>query len=405
MFFIESALAMNLKVSRIQNIHELEPEKDLWNDLVAQNSTNSAFLLWEWVSSWYENRCSTENIYLLKITDSSCEKVVGYAPLFLKTKRCLGLKLRELAFAGSDSICSEYLDFIIKAGTENLVIKAIFEYLMNYRNEWDCLKLTDLLPDSSVYTHRRDFPNGYNLNLSIGNSRLCFYKPLPSSWNELIKSLSKKKRENMKRKERRLKNNFHQIEFGKVASDENQLNLVMQKLMNFHQDRWARDGIYGIFSSDKMREFYLAVAQRMARHNLLSLYYLKINGSFVAVRYGLRYNNKLYSYSSGFDLAYSRFAIGSVLLNRIIEECTCLGIEEYDFLRGQSSYKFEFKPEQRQTYYIEFRQKKLKILLWFKLSRGLAGSKKCIRQLFPQAARKRIGSWLNKNKSRRRLAE
>ncbi|MFC1782579.1 GNAT family N-acetyltransferase [Planctomycetota bacterium] len=391
---------MSLDIYRVENSHELDAEKNCWNSLLAQNATKSAFLLWEWISSWYTYRCSQQHSYLLKIKDKANEEIVGYAPFFLKERKLAALKFRELAFAGSDSICSEYLDVIIKKGVEVEVINAIFDYLMKHHDDWDCIKLTDLLPDSITYITGKELIRKYNLNLYLGISRICIYKPLPSSWDKFIKSLRKKRRDEFKYYENKLTKMFKNIEYGKVSNDKKEVYYYMNKLMDLHQTRWKSKDIYGIFSSNSMKNFHFQVASRMSVISCLDLYYLKLENKIVSMLYGFNYNKKIYYYNSGFDIAYKDYAVGMLLIKNIFENCISHGIIEFDFLRGQSPYKFKFMPDKRNTYYLELHQKKLKNYLFIVMCSAKNICNKYIPMFIPKGIRKHISIMINKRKSK-----
>jgi hypothetical protein len=79
------------------------------------------------------------------------EELVGIAPLISrKIKRFGLLTIQSLEFLGTgenaeDEICSLYLDFITITKKEELVYKAIYEYLFKHIESWDEIILSEVL--------------------------------------------------------------------------------------------------------------------------------------------------------------------------------------------------------------------------------------------------------------------
>jgi CelD/BcsL family acetyltransferase involved in cellulose biosynthesis len=62
------------------------------------------------------------------------------------------------------------------------------------------------------------------------------------------------------------------------------------------------------------------------------------------------YYNGVYSYyQSGRDLRYSKYHIGLVLMNKVIEEAIKEGAVIFDFLTGDESYKYRWAQSSRKN--------------------------------------------------------
>ncbi|WP_431677315.1 GNAT family N-acetyltransferase [Kitasatospora sp. KL5] len=64
-------------------------------------------------------------------------------------------------------------------------------------------------------------------------------------------------------------------------------------------------------------------------------------GTPVGAVYGFLWQDTFAYYNGGWDPAYARLSLGTVLLDRTIAEATALGARTFDFLRGDESYKYD----------------------------------------------------------------
>jgi hypothetical protein len=119
----------HLSVERIEDEKALDALKEEWDSLLSNSGSDTIFLTWEWLEAWWRCFREDERLWLVLVKDSNGE-VVGIAPLCLTQERRLGgLPVRCLRFLGDRSAGSEYLDFIVKRGCEEKILKAIFHYL------------------------------------------------------------------------------------------------------------------------------------------------------------------------------------------------------------------------------------------------------------------------------------
>jgi CelD/BcsL family acetyltransferase involved in cellulose biosynthesis len=83
----------------------------------------------------------------------------------------------------------------------------------------------------------------------------------------------------------------------------------------------------------------LDVANAFAEKGWLSLFFLTFNDEPVSSFYCFEYNKKLYFYLSGFDPEYAYYRPGHLTFKYIIKYGIEKGLNEFDFLRGNETYK------------------------------------------------------------------
>ena len=256
-----------MRIHRIKEISEFEPFRQEWEKILDSNATNSVFLSPNFICEWYKYFCDKTSMYLLQVK-SNDGLLIGIAPLYLHSESILSVKRKNLRFAGSNYICAEYLDVIIRSGFERQAILTIIDYLDQHKNDWDNLCLTDLTEHSNVLKNIDLFRKLGNIEKQ--KTRSCLYVSLPKTWEEFQKKLNTKFRKRINYYERRI-GREHDVEFGMF----NDIEEGMNNLFQLHSARWAEKGILGAFTGSITKRFNMAIANILHENDILRLYFFK----------------------------------------------------------------------------------------------------------------------------------
>jgi CelD/BcsL family acetyltransferase involved in cellulose biosynthesis len=146
----------------------------------------------------------------------------------------------------------------------------------------------------------------------------------------------------LKKKKERLNERYRsEVEIFKSPSDD--IDLAVNEFINLHERRWRSLGFRSAFDDEHHRDFHFEVAKKLARRGWLRLFFLKVDGRRVAVSFDFNYNKRIHVYLShahGPDEIMKRspgFLIRCIAIERGIAE----GMQVYDLLRGNESYKYE----------------------------------------------------------------
>ena len=90
------------------------------------------------------------------------------------------------------------------------------------------------------------------------------------------------------------------------------------------------------------KKFHRLLAKRFSEKGWLHLAFLKIGDQEVAAEYTFKYLDTLYSYQCGFDSAFGKNNVFKVLRSYVIEDAIQSGIKEFDLLRGEEPYKYDW---------------------------------------------------------------
>jgi len=128
---------------------------------------------------------------------------------------------------------------------------------------------------------------------------------------------------------------------------------VLEALFRFEDQRWSERGGKSVLADPAIQRFHRVACYGLEAAGSLRLYVLKLEGRIIAVYYGFLYRDRACYYLGGFDSDFANLSPGKLLLAHAIEQAVREGAREFDFLRGQESYKYEWgavdKPAYRWT--------------------------------------------------------
>jgi CelD/BcsL family acetyltransferase involved in cellulose biosynthesis len=287
------------------------------------------------MSAWWRNLGSGRRLILAAREGGA---TVGLLPLVLTRYR--GSPLRQLRFMGAPQ--SDFQDLLAEKGRETECAHRFLEYVGEQRDRWDIADLNDLREATSLPT--ASLPA--RIQAELGLHRRCPVIPLAQSWEAQQKSLSKNLRSNLGRRRRQLERAFS-AEL--VTADAATLPSAMEDLFRLHNQRWRRRGARGAFRGDRLKRFHHEVARQFWERGWLRLHLLRLDGQVRAAFYCFQKEDRVYYYLSGFDPEIAKYSPGNVLMAYSIERAIADGATEFDLLRGDETYKYQWRAEDRRT--------------------------------------------------------
>lgn len=339
-------------VDTSQKFYNLRHE---WNTLLENSESCSIFLTWEWLYHWWEVYGDSKKSLFI-ITVRTCGKLIGIAPLCIEHKY-LGI-FREIAFLGSNIVCSEYIDFILMKGTEDIALASICDKLKKGRKEWDLVKLSHMLSTSYSGMAFRSFFAGFKYLVNKGYS-YSSYIDLKQGFDENYESYSSRLKNTLRRKKRRAEK-IGTVQFVRSGMNRNGQNIFLE-LVRLNKLGMARKGIRTPFDDERFLAFHQRVFKDLERKGLAELRFVVVEGKAIAGIYLLMYKNRCYFYQSGFDPAWERLSPGTLLFDHCIKWAHDAGFEEFDFLRGGEPYKNDWS---------KLKKESIQIIIWGKRQRG-----------------------------------
>ena len=126
-------------------------------------------------------------------------------------------------------------------------------------------------------------------------------------------------------------------------------------LLRLHRARWSVKGRPGVLKDQAIQQFHREAAWSLLAGGALRLYGMRLEGRLIAVIYGfMRAKQRACYYLAGFDPAHRKLSLGMLMIGHALEEAIREGSTEFDFLRGQEAYKYEWGAKDRPTYRLSF---------------------------------------------------
>ncbi|MFH0926719.1 MAG: GNAT family N-acetyltransferase [bacterium] len=329
-----------------------------WNDLLERSKINTPFLTWQWLSQWWEHYGTTNwklNIFLIKKDN----KAIGIAPFILNKSNLIKLYLfKKMIFLGSFGVGSDFLDFIVDKGKEDLAIDLLLNHLILNNKNWDVIHLTNVLGTSSSIEHIVKVCSRLGCDIKIKSATTCPFIELPNSWDAFFSSLSRNTQSSIKRQINKLNKQFH-ITY-EVIEREGDLSKAMGDLFNLNRFRMKEKGRIGAFLDKKFTEFHEAVIPILFKEGILRLCFLKANEERIAALYNFIYNKTCFFYQGGFNPDWKNYSPGTVILSYSIKDAIEKGLKEYSLLQGAENYKFKFTDKVKDCLNITIFNKTLK---------------------------------------------
>jgi CelD/BcsL family acetyltransferase involved in cellulose biosynthesis len=177
----------------------------------------------------------------------------------------------------------------------------------------------------------------HGLTAHAARTSVAPYLALPKCTDEYWAGLKPHLRKNLRNLSRSLKREGD-VEFVTIT-EAPEIERALDDVFRLHGARLDSRGAASTFLDPKVREFHLAALRSLSAAGWARVHLLKVRGQAVGAIYGFSTGSTYFFYQSGFDPAYSRFSVGSQVISGAIEHAILTGHTEFDFLRGNETYK------------------------------------------------------------------
>src|SRR5262249_31776211 len=159
---------------------------------------------WEWIVAWWRSYGAGKKLWILKVERDG--DLVALVPLYCKSFHQFGMQYQGLYLIGDGSRDSDYLDVITKTEEEELVARALVQFLLQHREQGDILFLNEV-PETSANLPllRRFFQEAgcYWQEADV----CCTYVTLPADWDDYLRGLKPRMRTKIRSLTKQLEQN------------------------------------------------------------------------------------------------------------------------------------------------------------------------------------------------------
>lgn len=185
---------------------------------------------------------------------------------------------------------------------------------------------------------------GYHVDLEWTTA--APYVSIEGTFQEYETCLRKKLVTELRRRRRRLE------EMGdlrlEVADGSSDLDALLAEGYDVEGSGWKGRGGTSISSQRPTRRFYTEIARWATERGWLRLAFLRLNDVPIAFDYGLECCGTHYLLKTGYDESLARYAPGMIMRRLMLERAFSLGLNTYDFLGEDYTWKREFTGASRE---------------------------------------------------------
>ena len=337
---------MNTTVlTRVEELQAIRPE---WDALAHLDARDGFFRTSGWYLSWL--RCVRPDAQPFVVTTRTADGcLIGLAPLCLYSYQDLGFRLDTVGFAGAEIVSGDFLDVLAVPEERARVLDSTLNTLQEQRSRWGLLQLGEVLVGSDLHAAIKARAADLGLALREEQENICPFIPLPTSFDEYLKGLSKSVRYDIRRRTKViLKEKGGSID---VCTGPDRATEGVDALVQLHHARWKSRNDPGTLGRPGLANFLRDVCANPPEGSSYHLYLLICEGKPVGAFLVFHFGESALYYQAGWDpnSPLERYSPGMVLMARSIQDAIEAGLHYYEFLRGDESYKFRWTKSTRRT--------------------------------------------------------
>jgi CelD/BcsL family acetyltransferase involved in cellulose biosynthesis len=312
---IDSASAGSLRLEPIEQLGDVREE---WRRLA--QVTGHPFSTWEWNELSWRHFGAGRELYSFACRDSAGE-VAAILPLYVAASR----PLRVARFLGYADLQSP----VCAPANRPLAARGMREAMS--RSGGCPLIFAERLPCEAGWSELL----GGRLMARQTNPVL---RLAGMSWEEYVASKSANFRGQVRRKERRAREEKG-LSF-RLTHDASRLQADFDALARLHTMRWGQEST-GSFRGERAA-FHREFAAVALEQGWLRLWLAEIDGEPVAAWYGWRFAGDEFYFQAGRDTRFDDYSVGFVLMVHTLREACRDGVNNYHFMAGGEAYKWRF---------------------------------------------------------------
>lgn len=342
-----------MRIDVIETLPEFKRLEDNWNAVYDADSDSQLFLSWTWLSGWLAQINGPWLILAAKASDKADAPYVAFFPLRLQTKIEKAKVHNEINMAGR--FAADYSGIPCAPNVEHRVIPAFARYLKQMN--WARLNLDNIrMSEERLRLLLAHFPKGSFQTSDVDrtskvdniDNNICPYAALPENWDSYLETLSANTRQKIRRLLKLVgETGEYRISQSTPETFERDLNTLLQ----FWETKWKPrkgDLVHNLVRANR------SMLTRSFRAGLLFLPTLwKDDRPLAALATLVDARKRAFLfYMTGRDETFDGPPPGVILHAYSIRYAIANGFTEYDFLRGNETYKYSFGVKERRIRYI-----------------------------------------------------
>jgi CelD/BcsL family acetyltransferase involved in cellulose biosynthesis len=314
-----------------------------WDRLSRAVQFPNVFTTYDWYQTWYRRFARREGSvkrrpHVLALKRNGA--VTGISPLVLRISSHFGLVSRRLQFVSRYREW-DYNDLVlgddVAAQTE-----AVVEYLSRSVKEWDLVDLLDLRDIGDTNARIESALKRVGLSYRwLREEERCPYMPIDGPWSEILSRRSSSTRHTFQNQQSRLKRMGGDGLRMRILDDPRKEPNLLERMIALE----AQKRVHGKVSPPFLglhSGVFASLFDTLGLKGWLCVAVMELNDRLLAWHLLFRCGGKLWGYLTAYDNEYARFSPGRMLIPAIVDYGFTHGYTEYDFLKGEESYKMRW---------------------------------------------------------------
>jgi CelD/BcsL family acetyltransferase involved in cellulose biosynthesis len=210
------------------------------------------------------------------------------------------------------------------------------------RDDWERADLRGLAGDGEWLASLAAAGRDAGLTVEVDQDRVAPCLELPETFDDYLAALPSKRRHEVRRKARRLREAFPDARIVDAGPDT--IGADLDRFVALHR---SSVGEKRSFMVPGMELFFRRLADALLPNGVLRLAFLEAGGQKIAGAVGFRDGPAFRLYNSAYEHGAGALAPGMVLVAELIGSAIQEGRSHFDFLKGDLEYKYRFGPRRR----------------------------------------------------------
>ena len=245
------------------------------------------------------------------------------------------LRKGRLSFLGGTEV-TDYMGPVGPVASRDRAAKELMGAVAG-RDDWRSADLRGLPEDGGWLGALAAGTAAAGLDVRVDLDAVAPFLPLPSSFDGYLEALPSKRRHELRRKVRRLREVLPDARLVDSTPED-----LAQDLDTFVQLHRSSGGAKGTFMQPDMELFFRRLGEALISDGTFRLAFLDSGGHRLAATVVFRDRDRLLLYNSAFDRAHAAISPGIVLVTELIRDSIEEGRRGVDLLKGNLRYKYRF---------------------------------------------------------------
>lgn len=324
----------DLMLKELPSTERIKAER-IWLELESEHGSGGLTTSWLWTSTWLDVfGDQVPHLFLVAERDGVPCAITVITRGVNQKRGPLPVRTIHLGTAGEmpgTSICAEYVRLLVREEDREEVSAAILRHVIASGRQWEEFVFDGMVPlDAQPFLK---CPGYWFVRYEI--CRTSNFDLVRKAGGDLIATLGKNTRYSIRRSMRR----FGDLTLER-ATTMYEAQVMFAEMVQLHQRHWTALGEPGAFANERFTRFHRSIIAGLFERKALLMMRVTSSEQTIGSIYGFIEHNRVLMYQSGFaDFEDDKLKPGLVSHAMVMQQCLEDGIDEYDFLYGDTRYK------------------------------------------------------------------